>query len=98
MSDGRCAASQPTVYRSTWVVPPLTGIAAGTLTRLRKALGLRDEPVKVDEPYQVLGRVDNDLRQALGVDTIDLASPTTLFGYRTTSAGSPGSCRTARTC
>jgi len=61
---------------------PLTGIAAGTLARLRKALGLRDEPVKVDEPYQVLGRVEDDLRQALGVDTIDLASPTTLFGYR----------------
>ena len=61
---------------------PITGIAASTLDRLRRALGLPDKPVKVDEPYQILGQVDDDLRRALGIDTVGLVSPTTLFGFR----------------
>ena len=61
---------------------PMTGIAAGTLDRLRKALGLPDKQVKVDEPYQILGQVDDDLRRALGIDTVGLVSRGTFFGFR----------------
>ncbi len=62
---------------------PVTGIAASTLSKLRIALGL-DKPgdrVKVNEPYQVLGEVTDDLREALGIDTVGLGGSKTLFGF-----------------
>jgi len=42
-----------------------TGIAAGIVYRLRQALKLDppDTPVKVVEPYQMLGEVGEDLRR-----------------------------------
>jgi hypothetical protein len=48
---------------------------------LREHYGLDPISVKVVEPYQMLGGVDEDLRQALGVDTIDIMAPNTLFGF-----------------
>lgn len=62
---------------------PVTGIAASVLSGLRLALGL-DEPgdrVKVTEPYQMLGEVTDDLREALGIDTVGVGSRRTLFGF-----------------
>jgi hypothetical protein len=61
---------------------PVTGIAASTLHRLRHALGLAPTPVKVHEPLQLLGQVEDDVRQKLGIDTVGLWSPMTKFGYR----------------
>jgi hypothetical protein len=60
----------------------ITGIAAGALTRLRHALGLADEPVRIHEPFQLLGFVDEDIIQALGVDVLGVWSPSTMFGFR----------------
>lgn len=60
---------------------PVTGIAASTLGRLRAALGLGGV-VKVHEPMQLLGWVDDDVRERLGIDTVGLWSPVTKFGYR----------------
>ncbi len=60
-----------------------TGIVAGTVFHLRRALGL-DGPggrVKVVEPYQMLGEILDDLRDALHVDTVPLASPMNAFGF-----------------
>lgn len=59
----------------------VTGIAASTLTRLRQALGLAGV-VRVHEPFQILGDVDHDVREKMGIDTIGLWSPYTMFGYR----------------
>lgn len=59
----------------------VTGIAASTLHRLRQALGLPPEPVKVYEPYQMLGRVDDDVLDALAVDIVGLADDATFFGF-----------------
>jgi uroporphyrinogen-III decarboxylase len=39
-------------------------------------------PVKVVEPYQMLGEIKPDLINALGVDVVPLTSTTTLFGYK----------------
>ena len=61
----------------------VTGIHASTLSRLRLALGL-DKPgsrVMVNEPYQMLGEVTDDLREALGIDTVALGAPTNMFGF-----------------
>jgi hypothetical protein len=61
----------------------ITGIHVSSLHRLKVSLGLikPEDPVKVFEPYQMLGEVDEDLRKALGVDTIPLVSPKNFFGF-----------------
>lgn len=60
----------------------VSGIAAGALARLREALGFPPEPVRVHEPFQLLGEVDQDVREALGIDVAGIFTPTTMFGYR----------------
>jgi hypothetical protein len=59
----------------------VTGIHVSTLDRLRKAvLGDQDYRVKVIEPYQMLGEVDDKLREALGIDVIGLLPRKSIFG------------------
>ena len=61
----------------------VTGISASALSKLRLALGL-DGPgdrVKVVEPYQMLGEVTDDLREAVGIDTTGIGASKTLFGF-----------------
>ena len=58
-----------------------TGIAASALARLRKAILGDDTPVKVIEPYQMLGEIDEPLRTALGIDVVGLMPTKTLFGF-----------------
>jgi hypothetical protein len=60
----------------------ITGISASALTRLRRALGLKDSPVRVHEPFQILGFVEEDVLSALGIDVVGVWSPSTMFGYR----------------
>jgi hypothetical protein len=50
---------------------------------LRQALGLDTPgtPVKVTEPYQMLGEIKPDLMDVLGVDVVSLAAPKNMFGY-----------------
>ena len=60
-----------------------TGMHASSVYLLRQALKLDppETPVKVIEPYQVLGEIQPDLIEALGVDVIGLPSPRNLFGF-----------------
>jgi hypothetical protein len=60
----------------------ITGISASALTRLKRALGLKDVPVRVHEPFQILGFVEEDVLSALGIDVVGVWSPSTMFGYR----------------
>ncbi len=62
----------------------VTGIHVSSVYQLRQALGLDEPgtPVKVVEPYQMLGEVEPDLMAALGVDVVGLGSQKTLFGFR----------------
>lgn len=52
--------------------------------QLRQALSLDapGTPVKVVEPYQMLGEIKPDLLAALGVDVVGLRSTKTMFGFR----------------
>lgn len=59
-----------------------TGIHVGTLAKLRKKLGLPEKPVFTHEPFQMLGVVEEDLRQVLGVDLIGLWNPVNFLGFR----------------
>ena len=63
---------------ATWV----TGISATAYAKLRAALNLPAEPPKIHEPYQLLGYVDEDVRQALGVDVVGLWARSTIFGFK----------------
>jgi len=68
-------------FGSTFV----TGIHASAVTRLRHAvLGDEQHRVKVVEPYQVLGEIDDALREALGIDVIGVAPRCSLFGTQQT--------------
>ena len=61
----------------------VTGMHASSVYKLRQALGLDPPgtPVKVTEPYQVLGEIDARLLDALGVDVVGLGGTRTLFGF-----------------
>ncbi|MBP6964939.1 MAG: methyltransferase [Armatimonadetes bacterium] len=61
----------------------VTGMHAATVYKLRQALGLDapGTPVKVVEPYQMLGEIAPDLMDAIGVDVVGLGGPRTLFGF-----------------
>jgi Uroporphyrinogen decarboxylase (URO-D) len=65
---------------------PCSGAHVSVIAHLRQALGLdkAGEPVKVTEPYQMLGEVGPDLRQALGIDVADLPKPGNMFGFANT--------------
>lgn len=60
----------------------VTGMHVSAVTRLRRAvLGDVNYRVKVIEPYQMLGEVDDELRNALGIDVVGLMTRKTLFGF-----------------
>jgi hypothetical protein len=60
-----------------------TGMGVCAVHRLRQALlGESDYRVKVTEPYQMLGEIDEALRQALALDVVGIDPPTTMFGFR----------------
>jgi len=60
-----------------------TGMQVSSVYLLRQALGLDPPgtPVKVVEPYQMLGEIKPDLMDALGIDVVSLRSPRTMFGF-----------------
>ncbi len=59
----------------------VTGIHVTALTRLRRAvLGDSSYKVKTIEPYQMLGEVDDELRDALGIDVIGTLPRKSIFG------------------
>jgi hypothetical protein len=64
----------------------VTGMHASSVYLLRQALGLDppDTPVKVVEPYQMLGEIGPDLIDALGVDVVGLEGAGTFFGFEKT--------------
>ncbi len=60
-----------------------SGAQVSVIANLRQALGLDKpgEPVKVVEPYQMLGEVAADLLEALGIDVVHLPGPKNMFGF-----------------
>ena len=60
-----------------------TGIGVCAVHRLHEAvLGKSDHKVKVTEPYQMLGEIDEELRKALGLDVVGVHPPCNMFGFR----------------
>ena len=59
----------------------ITGIHCSVVENLRRHYGLEPCPVKVCEPYQMLGLVEDDLKEAMGVDTTSIFPNRTIFGF-----------------
>jgi hypothetical protein len=59
----------------------VTGAHATIVEGLRNHCGLEKRPVKIHEPYQMLGMIEDDLREALGVDTTGVFARNTMFGF-----------------
>ena len=74
----RAADRVPVDFGSTGV----TGIHVTCVEGLRNHFRLERHPVKVIEPYQMLGLVEPDLLEALGIDTTGIYSVKNLFGFR----------------
>jgi uroporphyrinogen-III decarboxylase len=59
---------------------PVTGIHVLAIERLREHFGFEKKPVKVIEPYQMLGEIDPELMKALEIDIIGLSPRNNMFG------------------
>lgn len=58
----------------------VTGIHCSVVEQLREYYGLERKPVLVFDPYQMLGYIDEDLRQAIGVDVAPVLGQYDFFG------------------
>jgi hypothetical protein len=59
---------------------PVTGIHVNLVSQLREHFGLEKKAVKICEPYQMLGEVEDDLQEAMGVDVIGVSPSSDMFG------------------
>ncbi len=58
----------------------VTGIHVLSVENLRKHYGLESKPVRVIEPYQMLGEVDQELIGVMGIDVIGAWGMNNMFG------------------
>ena len=59
----------------------VTGLHASCVENLRTHYGLEKRPVKVHEPYQMLGLIEDDLLEVMGIDVTGINSKDTMFGF-----------------
>ncbi len=67
----------PVDFGSTTV----TGIHISCVAALRRHYGLEDHPVKAIDPGQMLGEVEDDLKQIMGIDIQGVFRRATRFGF-----------------
>ncbi len=60
----------------------VTGIHVLIVEKLRQHYGLEKHPVKLTEPYQMLGEIEEDLMEAIGVDVEGITPEKNMFGFR----------------
>ncbi len=58
----------------------VTGIHVLVVEKLRSHFGLAKRPVRVIEPYQMLGEIDEELIDAMDIDVIGLFTAKNMFG------------------
>ncbi|MFA5467896.1 MAG: uroporphyrinogen decarboxylase family protein [Sphaerochaetaceae bacterium] len=59
----------------------VTRIHCSVVEKLRKIYGLKERPIKVHEPYQMLGYIDEDLLNAMDIDIVGIFGVDTMFGF-----------------
>jgi uroporphyrinogen-III decarboxylase len=60
---------------------PVTGIHVLSIEKLRNYYGLDYKPVRVTDPLQMLGEVDQELAEVLGVDVVGATGQKNSFGF-----------------
>lgn len=60
----------------------VTGIHVTLVEALRRHYGLEERPVRVCEPYQMLGEIEEDLKQVIGIDVEGVSPDSTIFGFK----------------
>ncbi len=82
----RCTLShrQPDKPAVDFGATPVSGMHVSMVYKLRQHYGLDapGTPVKVIEPYQMLGEIKDDLKRVIGIDCITLAGKGTMFGFK----------------
>ena len=58
-----------------------TGIHVLAVENLRRYYGLEIKPVRVIDPYQMLGEVDEELREIMGADAVGAKGKNSSFGF-----------------
>jgi hypothetical protein len=58
----------------------VTGIHCRTVEALRRHYGLEEKPVRVIEPFQMLGEVDEELQEIMGIDVVGVWGRENMFG------------------
>ena len=59
----------------------VTGIHVNTVAKLRAHFGLQNKPIRVIEPFQMLGEVDWELIDSIGIDVIGAWGRNNMFGF-----------------
>lgn len=60
---------------------PVTGIHVQTISKLRRHYGLQRKPLRVIEPFQMLGEVGWELIDSIGIDVIGAWGKNNMFGF-----------------
>lgn len=60
----------------------VTGMHYSCVAALREYYGLEKHPIKVFEPFQMLGLIEEDLKSVLGIDAEGVYSRNNMFGIR----------------
>jgi hypothetical protein len=60
----------------------VTGVHVSRVAALRDYYGLEKRPVRLHEPFQMLGWMDDDLKEAMGIDVEGLFPYNTMFGFK----------------
>ena len=59
----------------------VTGIHVQSVENLRRYYGLESKPVRVTDPYQMLGEVDHELIELMGIDVVPAKGRKSSFGF-----------------
>lgn len=60
---------------------PVTGIHVSCIDALNKHFNISHGPVKVIDPYQMLGEVNDQLREMIGIDVVGVNPKNNMFGF-----------------
>lgn len=71
---------QPSRLAVDFGATTITGIHCSIVAELRRHFGLEERPVKIHEIYQMLGLIEDDLADAMGVDAVMCLGITNMFG------------------
>ncbi|MDR1454201.1 MAG: methyltransferase [Tannerella sp.] len=86
MATSREVVRQALHHRDSGRIPvdfgatSVTGIHCRTVEALRRHYGLEEKPVRIIEPFQMLGEVDEDLQEIMGIDVVGVWGREDMFG------------------